>query len=199
MENLIVFCFALLLFSGCQNPETLTYEEGLQRCDNILKEKQKANPKGFFMSTPDCVVGAQIPDFEAITLDGNQISREKLKGKPSILNFWFTSCAPCVAEIPGLNAIAETFGDQVNYVAIGRDDKAEVQEFLNKTPWKFQQISDGTSLIQERFKVQWGFPTTFLLNKDAEIILAFSGGKTDASAATAIQEKLIPDIKKALK
>jgi peroxiredoxin len=88
---------------------------------------------------------------------------------------------------------------RVDYVAIGRDDKAEVQEFLNKTPWKFQQISDGTSLIQERFKVQWGFPTTFLLNKDAEIILAFSGGKTDASAATAIQEKLIPDIKKALK
>ncbi|HAD14871.1 MAG TPA: hypothetical protein DCF33_20780, partial [Saprospirales bacterium] len=87
MKILLAFCFALLLFSGCQPRQVLTYEEGLQRCNNILKEKQKANPNGFFMSTPDCVVGAQIPCFEAVTLDGNQISREKLKGKPSILNF----------------------------------------------------------------------------------------------------------------
>lgn len=199
MKSLLVPCFSFLLLSGCQNRKPLAYEEGLEKCDNIRKEKQKANPNGFILETPECIIGAQIPAFEAVSLEGVTINRETLKGKPTVLNFWFTSCAPCVAEIPGFNAIVDTFGDQVNYVAIGRDEKAEVQEFLSHTPWKFQQITDGASLMKEPFKVQWGFPTTFLLNKDAEIILAFSGGKTDASAATAIQEKLIPEIKKALK
>jgi glutathione peroxidase-family protein len=49
------------------------------------------------------------------------------------------------------------------------------------------------------FRIRWEFPTTFLLNREGEIVLAFSGGKSDATAVQEIQDKLIPIIEKELK
>jgi hypothetical protein len=53
--------------------------------------------------------------------------------------------------------------------------------------------------MQNNFNLRWGFPTTFLLNKNAEVILAFSGGKSDSTAVEEIKNKLIPVIEKELK
>ena len=146
------------------------------------------------------MIGSQIPDFESVSIQGNKINRDQLKGKLSILNFWFISCPPCVAEIPGFNSIVEKYGeDQINYIAISRDTEGHIQEFLSTNPWKFEQIANGNETIMETFKVRWGFPTTFLLNKNAEIILAFSGGKTDSTAVQEVRNKLIPAIERELK
>jgi peroxiredoxin len=145
------------------------------------------------LNSVDCIIGSQIPEFEATTLEGASIDRESLKGRFSIINFWFISCPPCVAEIPGFNAIVDKLGtNEINYVAIGRDEHLDIQEFLERNPWKFEQIADGSHLIESVFHIRWGFPTTFLLNKEAEIIHAFYGGKTDSTAIQEIQDKLVP-------
>jgi len=178
----------------------MTYEEGLENCNRIQKEKEKDNPNAFSLGDPDCVVGSQIPEFEASTMEGKKINRELLKGKISIVNFWFTSCPPCVAEIPGLNSIVERYGGtKINYIAIGRDNSQDIKDFLTENPWKFEHIPNGNEIMQNNFKLRWGFPTTFLLNKNAEVILAFSGGKSDSTAVEEIQNKLIPIIEKELK
>lgn len=189
----------LFVFNSCLKQKIATYEAGLDNCDRIQEEKMKENPNGFFFVGVDCLIGAQIPKFEATSMEGKKINSESLKGKLSIVNFWFTTCPPCVAEIPGFNAIVDKFGaDKINYIAIGRDNSQDIKEFLNKNPWKFEQIPNGNEIIQNTFKIRWGFPTTFLLNKNAEIVLAFSGGNTDATAVPEIQNKLIPAIEKEL-
>lgn len=189
-----------LLFIACNTKKAITYAEGLEQCNKLQKEKKKANPNGFFLAGPDCLIGAQIPAFEATSMEGEKISHTSLKGKVSILNFWFTTCAPCVAEIPGFNAIVEKYGkDQINYLAIGRDRKSDVQEFLREHPWDFKQVTDGNDIMMNDFKLSWGYPTTLLLDKDAKIVLAFSGGKPDSTAVQEIQDKLIPIIEKELK
>lgn len=188
----------LLCLIHCKKNKALTYEQGLENC--IQVQNGKAHPSELFLDMPDCLIGAQIPDFEATTLDGTKINRASLLGKVSVLNFWFTSCAPCVAEIPGLNAVVQKFGiGQVNYLAIGRESREDIQAFLLEHPWSFQQIPDGMALDKEVFKLRWGFPTTFVLNKNAEIIQAFSGGATDSSAVADIQHKLIPVIERTLR
>lgn len=197
------YATAILIFflaSSCHRAKTLTYENGLENCNQILKERQKSSQNELLFEPPDCLIGAQIPEFEATTIDGAKINRASLMGKVTILNFWFTTCAPCVAEIPGLNAIANKFGtEKVNYIAIGRDRAQDVKDFLAETPWKFEQIADGNAIIMDVFKIRWGYPTTFLLNKNAEIILAFSGGKSDSTAVAEVQNKLVPAIEKELK
>lgn len=196
----LLHLFILLLLSNCQRAKPISYEEGLSRCLQLQEQKHAANPNAFQMETADCMIGAQIPDFEETTLEGVKMNRKLLMGKPTLLNFWFTTCAPCVAEIPGFNAIVQKFGvEKMNYVAIGRDNREDIQEFLQKTPWSFTQISNDNDLIQHTFKMHWGYPTTFLLNKNAEIVLVFSGGKTDSTAVEEVQKKLIPAIEKELR
>lgn len=190
----------LFVFNTCQRTRVITYEQGLEQCNRVQEEMQKEFPDKFTYIGPDCIVGAQIPDFEATSMDGKKISRASLKGKLSVINFWFISCPPCVAEIPGLNAITEKYGpDQINFIAIGRDDSPDLQNFLNQNPWKFEQIPNGEQIIRNEFKIRWGFPTTFVLNKNAEIIYACSGGKSDETAVDEIQERLIPVLEEELK
>jgi hypothetical protein len=46
-----------------------------------------------------------LPAFEAVDLTGEAWSSERLQGRTVVLNFWFTGCGPCVAEIPELNRV----------------------------------------------------------------------------------------------
>lgn len=191
--------FLCLILGNCRQAPVVTYEAGLEKCKAMLAEKQRAKPNEYSVDPPECIIGAQIPAFEATTLEGVKINRESLKGKPSIINFWFTTCAPCVAEIPGFNALVEKFGtDKINCIAIGRDRREDIEEFLVTRPWSFAQIADGNTLIRETFKLRWGFPTTFILNKNAEIVLAFGGGFGDSTAVQAMQNKLGPILEREL-
>lgn len=48
--------------------------------------------------------GSEIPAFAAVTVDGAAISRESLRGRPYVLDFWGTWCAGCIDEMPALHA-----------------------------------------------------------------------------------------------
>src|SRR5689334_20368114 len=57
----------------------------------------------------DCVMNKPVPDIEFKTVAGKEIEFRKLKGKIVVLNFWFTACPPCLAEIPALNKLAKEY------------------------------------------------------------------------------------------
>jgi thiol-disulfide isomerase/thioredoxin len=77
-------------------------------------------------------LGKNFAGVKVQTLDGQQVVlRDELKGKPVILNVWATWCAPCIEELPSLDAL----GQQGKYavVAIATDkDAAGVQAYLRK-------------------------------------------------------------------
>lgn len=52
-----------------------------------------------------------IPDFELTYALGGFCTPDVFNGKVTVLNFWYTSCLPCVAEIPALNALKEQYAD----------------------------------------------------------------------------------------
>ncbi|MBK7880543.1 MAG: TlpA family protein disulfide reductase [Saprospiraceae bacterium] len=148
---------------------------------------------------PDCLIGARVPDFEVELIDGSKYSSENLKGKVSVINFWFIDCPPCVAEINGLNSLVKLFGkNKLNYIAIGRDQRSDIESFLKNNVWNYKHISGETKIIDNIFKLYWGYPTTFVLNKQTEIIYATSGGKSDSTASQELLDKLIPIIKSAI-
>lgn len=162
---------------------TKSYREGITKCDSILEAG--------FISMPTCIIGTQLPAFEAKTVDGKAINEQYFKGKLSIINFWFIGCTPCVAEIPGLDKLAATYGkEKINYLAIARDSEKWVKPFLEKHPWRFDHLIDSKKLIEETFMAQWGYPLTMVVDPNGTIIEAFVGGKTDASAAEEIFERL---------
>ena len=209
-----VLLYSVLLLLACGSKQKITegdhsmdvstranqvsnYPEGIAHCkavfDNMLKTTGRAS------STADCLIGYQLPDFEATTIDGKKISNQSLKGKVTIINFWFTACRPCVAEIPGFDDIIEKYGrDNLNYISIGRDSKEEVSEFLQKHPWRFDHIVDAESLIKGEFMFMWGFPTTMVINEAGEIIHGINRGKSGPGAVEHLKRRIIPHIDRAL-
>ncbi|WP_282016095.1 TlpA family protein disulfide reductase [Marinifilum flexuosum] len=87
--------------------------------------------------------------FDLNTLANESFNSEQLKGKPTIINFWFTGCAPCVDEMPVLNKIKEKYKDDFNFVAITYEKKEDVTSFLEKHPFEFQHLVDAKDFIDQ--------------------------------------------------
>ena len=189
------FYIIVLAVSTCNHisKAPITYEEALQQCEQSLAAKKKANPHAFYTPNSECMIGADLPIFQGKSINNLPINPSTLKGKITIINFWSIHCPPCIAEMPGLDKIREKYGTKkVNYIAIGWENKSKIRKFLEKHAWSFTQLDDGHDLIIDKFKMNWGFPTTFVLDKNAVIVAAFSGVEEVTNASEAIQEKLNP-------
>ncbi len=78
--------------------------------------------------------GKALPGATVRDPDGEELSLGSLKGRPVLVNLWATWCAPCVKELPTLNAIANRVDIGVEVVTISQDmgEPAAVQQFLDE-------------------------------------------------------------------
>jgi cytochrome c biogenesis protein CcmG/thiol:disulfide interchange protein DsbE len=118
-------------------------------------------------------IGQKLSDFSFKDINGKNISLPELKGKPMVINFWFTSCAPCVAEIPGLNEMKTKYDSSVNFLAITYEDQQTVSNFLKKIPFNFKMVA-GQQEFAEQYAI--GYPTTLFINKEGIITGRMGGG-----------------------
>ncbi len=79
------------------------------------------------------LIGGHFPIESFKDETGKVFLPEHLKGKLSIINFWFTSCPPCIEEIPDLYKLKKEFGDSVNFIAITFESRKKVEKFLETT------------------------------------------------------------------
>lgn len=195
MRIIAIFFGVLITFSVfCQN----TYEDGLEYCTINMTLFKKERHKGKNMG-PICMIGHQLPKMKAFTtISGKIVTDVYFENKVTVINFWFEGCPPCEAEIPGLNDLVNQYGNRVNFLAIGRNNKEDIIDFLKDHPWKFDHLS-SESLIDEVYKLRWGFPTTFVVDRNKIIRAAFSGGRADNLASKDIQDRLQPIIDSLLK
>jgi len=147
-----------------------------------------------------CIIGKKAPNFIAKTTDGKTIELNNLKENVVVINFWFISCSPCVAEIPGLNDIAEKYKtDKIQFIGITRDNEVDLDKFYKtKVKFNFKTIPNNKNIYNTIFMLQSGFPTTILIDKEGIIRLITSGGRIDKNASDEIKSKLIPYIEKYL-
>lgn len=89
----------------------------------------------------------KLPSFVSLSLKYKKVDISNLDGKPTLLNFWFTSCAPCIAEMPGLNQIMNKYKGKVNFIAITYENKKSVESFLKKHKYNFIQIAGASEFI----------------------------------------------------
>ncbi|MFC6269602.1 TlpA family protein disulfide reductase [Frigoriflavimonas asaccharolytica] len=116
------------------------------------------------------LIGMKFPIENYKDAKGNFYTKDFMVGKPTIINFWFTKCMPCVEEMPILNSFSEKFGDKVNFISITFNSEKEVQEFLKTHPYDFLHITNSKDEI-EKLKIS-AYPTTLFLDKDGIIKLA---------------------------
>ncbi|MFD0798012.1 TlpA family protein disulfide reductase [Maribacter chungangensis] len=113
-------------------------------------------------------VNKVLPKFILSDLEGNMISSESLKGKPTVINLWFTTCAPCIEEMPLLNEIESNYEQKVNFVAVTFQDISTIKSFLRKKPFNFFHLVDSEEYLKT-FGL-FGYPKTLILDKNLKIL-----------------------------
>jgi len=112
--------------------------------------------------------GQKFPDFELTSLEGKNFTSENTKGKYVLFNFWFTSCGPCIEEMPELNELVEEFSDKdVVFVAPTWNETPRVEKFLNRFQFEYEIVADVKDFCVE-MNVR-SYPTHFIVNPDGVI------------------------------
>jgi cytochrome c biogenesis protein CcmG, thiol:disulfide interchange protein DsbE len=91
----------------------------------------------------------EFPKFDLKTLADKNFNSNKLIGKPTMINFWFTRCAPCIDEMPVLNNIKEKYKDDFNFIAITYEKKEDVKKFLEKHPFDFEHLINAKDFTDQ--------------------------------------------------
>jgi peroxiredoxin len=120
--------------------------------------------------------GDRAPDFSIATGQGKRISLITSNGGLLVLNFWETSCVPCVAELPSLSAFARRFrSKRVVVVAVsGDEDPEKYSRFLRDHRIVLDTYRDPTRGISKSFGTSM-FPETYVI-QDGRIIRKVVGG-----------------------
>ena len=88
-------------------------------------------------------LGKELPLEKLKNINGNEFTLESLNGKPTLVNFWFVNCLPCIEEMPQLNRLKENYGDRVNFLAVTFNTKSKVDDFLLRTTFNFTHVVDA--------------------------------------------------------
>lgn len=125
-----------------------------------------------------CTRDAAAPAFDYTLLDGTRANSAALRGQVLMLNFWATSCAVCVKEMPQLAATHRQFapqGLQTLAVAMQHDAPALVADFAEKRRLPFGVVIDNTGAVARAFGDVKATPTTLLVSRAGRIVWRHEG------------------------
>ena len=139
-------------------------------------------PAGSDTSTPpDDGSMQKFPAFEGKDLDGNTVKSDELfsGNAVTVVNFWFTTCNPCVGELAELDALNKELAEKggsligVNTFTLDGDEAAisEAKDVLDKKGATYQNVyfdSDGEA---GKFTTNiFAYPTTYVVDRNGNIV-----------------------------
>lgn len=133
------------------------------------------------------------PDVTFISIAGDKISTQGLRGKVVMVNFWATSCTTCVHEMPAMVDTYNQFkGKGLEFVAVAMqyDPPNYVVNFTETRKLPFIVAIDSGGDIARSFGDVTLTPTTFVIGKDGAILKRYVGEPDFAQLHTLLQKAL---------
>ncbi|PQJ79863.1 TlpA family protein disulfide reductase [Polaribacter porphyrae] len=132
------------------------------------------------------VLNKEIPDFNFQDFDNSNltITKESLKGKTVLLDFWATWCGPCVKEIPNIEILHNKYKDKgFEVVSISLDKNDELVKSFRKNryslPWKNTILTEGFKASQAIKMEVSSLPKVILFDKEGKIIAIDEDAKAE--------------------
>ncbi len=116
-------------------------------------------------------VAEEAPDLVLPRLGGGDDVRiSDYRGQPLVVNFWGSWCDPCVDEMPALQRVHESLGDQVAFLGVNVNDAEEAAvRMVARTGVTYDLARDVDGELGQALEVTT-FPTTFLIDADGTIV-----------------------------
>ena len=137
---------------------------------------------------PDALLGAKLPDME-----GREVAFKTYLGKPLVVNFWATWCAPCVEEMPALNEMAQSM-PEIQFVGIGIDTVDKIRQFVAKVPVSYPLLvagHGGIALLRELGNPAGGLPFTVMFDANGSMIDTILGQVQPTDLQERIRKHLV--------
>jgi thiol-disulfide isomerase/thioredoxin len=168
---------ALVVWSGWQNlrqRRSAMQEQQQRRVDLVPNAAANGSSDG---QSP--LQGKPAPAFTLLDLNGKNVSLSDFKGRPLLINFWGTYCAPCMVEMPwlqefsrkyapdGLAVVGITYDSEVGRDAIARTTEklGVTYPILLSTPKAEKDYLSGTEAL----------PISFYIDREGKIIEVSAG------------------------
>jgi peroxiredoxin len=134
-----------------------------------------------------------IPPAAYTLLNGTPAHTAQLTGRVVLVNFWATSCAVCLQEMPDLVATHARFkarGFETLAIAMTYDPPINVARYTEANALPFQVAIDHDGSLAERFGKVVATPTSVLINQRGEIVERHVGRLDFAALNTSIERLL---------
>ena len=153
----------------------------ISEIENKLTELEKQHPEILNEETDANGDVQKFPSFEGKDLDGNEVKSDELfsANAVTVVNFWFTTCNPCVGELSELDALNKELAKKggaligVNTFTLDGDEAAisEAKDVLAKKDATYQNVyfdSDGEA---GKFTTNiFAYPTTYVVDRSGNIV-----------------------------
>ena len=160
-------------------------------------------PAGSDMTTPpDDGSMQKFPAFEGKDLDGNTVKSSELfsKNAVTVVNFWFTTCNPCVGELAELDTLNKELTEKggaligVNTFTLDGNETAisEAKDVLAKKGATYQNVYFASDGEAGKFTTNiFAYPTTYVVDRNGNIVGdPIVGAITEKNQAEALQAQI---------
>ena len=121
--------------------------------------------------------GKMAPEFKAVDINGKEYSSADFKGKIQVLDFWFTGCVPCRAEMPYMEKIAEEMKNYpIVFISLSVDTGDELlalwrEMVKNKKGAELQLNVPGgfKSDLVKKYLIR-GVPRIVIVDKEGKVV-----------------------------
>ena len=144
----------------------------------------------------------KFPTFEGKDLDGNTVKSDELfsANAVTVVNFWFTTCNPCVGELSELDALNKELAEKggaligVNTFTLDGDEAAisEAKDVLAKKNATYQNVYFNSDGEAGKFTTNiFAYPTTYVVDRNGNIVGdPIVGAITEKNQAEALQAQI---------
>ena len=137
------------------------------------------------------------PDFTLTDQYGNSHTLSDYKGKTVFLNFWATWCGPCKSEMPDIQKLYESYGENSEDLVVlavanpgGQDvSQEEIEQFLEDNGYTFPVLMDDTGMTLAYYGIS-AFPTTFMIDTNGNVYGYVPGAMTADIMESIVQQTM---------
>ena len=153
----------------------------ISEIENKLTELEKQHPEILNEETDANGDAQTFPAFGVKDLDVNEVKSDELfsANAVTVVNFWFTTCSPCVGELGDLDALNKELADKggaligVNAFTLDGDETAiaDAKDVLAKKGATYQNVYFDSSSPAGAFTANiFAFPTTYVVDRNGNIV-----------------------------